>query len=368
MSNSPIKDQEGARRIARLQSELKRRRLDAMIVFGRANTFYLTGLHCSLSYLFVMPREAVLLVDGRYIEAARSQVTHCEVRLMTEQRASFEQWQRDFHPRRVGFEGSTPWSTVQNWQQILAAVEWEECEELVRKQRLIKSPAEIRLIEQSACLNDAIYEKALLAARPGASELDLRGVIRREADQMGAEGLSFESIVAAGTMSSRPHYEPQARPLEAGGLLLIDMGMIVSAYCSDMTRVVGLGRHPAARLLKAYEAVLEAQTAALDAVGPGVACAELDRIARERLKGRKLAKYFTHGLGHGVGLEIHEGPTLNSRSQETLRAGMVITIEPGVYLPGLGGIRIEDLVLVTRTGHRVLSRTPKAFRLVPFAS
>lgn len=197
--------------------------------------------------------------------------------------------------------------------------------------------------------------------------MDLRNVIRHEADLRGADGLSFESIVAAGTMSSRPHYEPQARLLETGNLLLIDMGMRLAGYCSDMTRVVGLGRRPQARLVKAYRALLEAQEAALDAVGPGVACAELDRIARDKLKTSKLAKYFTHGLGHGVGLEIHEPPALNGRSKEILRPGMVITIEPGVYLPGVGGIRIEDLVLVTRSGHRVLSHSPKEFRLLPFA-
>jgi Xaa-Pro aminopeptidase len=167
-------------------------------------------------------------------------------------------------------------------------------------------------------------------------------------------------------MSSRPHYVPQARPIGAGDLLLIDMGLVHGGYCSDMTRTVAVGRKPAARLVKAYSAVLEAQLQALDAVGPGIACAELDRIARASLKARKLARYFTHGLGHGVGLEIHEAPTLNGRSKEILRAGMVITIEPGVYLPGLGGIRIEDLVLVTRTGHKVLSRTPKQFQIIPF--
>ena len=337
-----------------------------MIVFDRANTFYLTGLRCSLSYLLVTPRDSILLVDGRYIEAARSVVSHCEVRLLTQLRPALDHWQQQAHPRSVGFEGSTPWINVSEWQQVLTGTDWEECGELISKQRLIKSPAEIRLIEQSARLNDEIYQAALRFARPGATEMDLRNVIRHEADLRGADGLSFDSIVASGTMSSRPHYQPQPSPLEANSLLLIDMGMLLHGYCSDMTRVVGLGRRPKARLIKAYHAVLEAQQAALDAVGPGVACAELDRIARDKLKARKLAKYFTHGLGHGVGLEIHEAPALNSRGKEVLRPGMIITIEPGVYLPGVGGIRIEDLVLVTRSGHRVLSRSPKEFRLLPF--
>lgn len=133
-----------------------------------------------------------------------------------------------------------------------------------------------------------------------------------------------------------------------------------------MTRVVALGRQPAPRLVSAYKALLEAQVAAVEAVAPGVPCSEVDRIARDRLKAARLAKYFTHGLGHGVGLEIHEEPRLNAKSTEVLRPGMVITIEPGVYLPGLGGLRIEDLVLVTKSGYKLLSNSPKDLRIVEF--
>ena len=359
-------DFEEARRIARLQEDLRRRRLDAMLVFDRFNTLYLTGFRCSLSYLFVAARGAVFYVDGRYIEAARAAVTHCEVRLMAEWRPAFEQWQREFEPRRIGFEGSASWATVRDWQQTLPGTEWEECGELIARRRLVKSSAEIRWIEQSARLNDAVYAKAVETLRPGMTEIDVRNVIRNEAERLGADGLSFDTIVAAGAMSSRPHYVPQDRLLEAGQVLLIDMGMISGGYCSDMTRVVALGRKPAGRLVAAYKALLEAQEAALAAVEPGVPCAELDRVARAKLKETRLAKFFTHGLGHGVGLEIHEEPRLNSQSREVLRPGMVITIEPGVYLPGLGGLRIEDLVLVTKGGSRVLSRSPKDLRVAGF--
>lgn len=360
----PPRSSDHARRIARLQEGLKKQRLDAMLVFDRHNTFYLTGLRCTLSFLFVTPREAMLLVDGRYIESARAAVTHCDVRLMTDQARDFAAWHKAIRPRTIGFEGSTAWHALQKWRSLLPDPEWRECGDLILEQRRIKSPAEAKLVETSARLNDAVYAKALAAVRAGATELDLRNVILSEAYAAGAEGLSFDSIVASDAMSARPHYSPGPRPLQAGQLLLIDMGMLLGGYCSDMTRVVGVGRKPNAKLMKAYEATLKAEVAALDAVGPGVACADLDRIARESLKRAKLDRYFTHGLGHGVGLEIHEAPTLNARSKDVLRPGMVITIEPGVYLPGLGGIRIEDLVLVTRTGHKVLSRSPKDFRVI----
>ena len=362
-----------SRRLTKVQRGLARRRnsgnrvrLEAMLVFDRYNTFYLTGLHCSHSFLFITPREAILVVDGRYIESARSVVHHLEVRLMRHAREAFGRIGREFQPRTVGFEASTPWGALNEWRQFLPDVEWSECGELILKQRLIKSAAEVKLIEKSARLTDRIFEQLCAAIGPGMTEYDVRNLIRAEADHLGAEGLSFDCIVASGATSSRPHYFPQPRPLEAGDLLLVDMGVILGSYCSDMTRVVGLGRKPRPRLRRAYDVVLEAEQAAIDAIAPGVPCAELDRIARERIKARRLGRYFVHGLGHGVGLEIHEAPTLNNRSREVLRAGMVITIEPGVYLPDQGGVRIEDLVVVTRNGHRVLSHSPKTWRLLPF--
>ncbi len=359
---------EYARRVARLQDDLRRKRLDAFLVFDRFNTYYLTGFKCSLSYLLVTPRSARLLVDGRYIEAARQSVRHCEVVWFKKIAQSFKRWKKEFSPRRIGFEGAIPWNQQKQLSQMIPGVEWEEAGNLILNQRLIKSASEIELIAQSAKLNDEIYEAALGAAIPGATEITLRDFIRAESDRREAEGLSFDSIIATGTAGSMPHYHPHKNPLKRGDLLLIDMGMLVNGYCSDMTRVVALGTKPKPRLMKAYDAVLDAEESALREVGPGVKCADLHRLATERLKKRGFARYFTHGLGHGVGLEIHEAPTLNAASKEVLRPGMIVTIEPGVYLPGLGGIRIEDLVVVTKTGHRVLSRAQKQFRMVRFAT
>jgi Xaa-Pro aminopeptidase len=248
----------------------------------------------------------------------------------------------------------------------MPGTEWTESGDLVLEMRTVKSASEVAAIEASARLNDAVYEKALAAARPGATEIDIRNAIRAEADRSGADGESFDCIVASGATASRPHYVPADRPLRRGELLLIDMGMKVGGYCSDMTRVVALGARPKARLMRAFEAVLEAEKAALDEVGPGAATSDLYRIAHDRLKRRRLARFFTHGLGHGIGLEVHESPRMTATSPERLKPGMVVTIEPGVYLPGVGGVRIEDLVAVTRGGRRVLSRAVKSFRTIPF--
>lgn len=340
-----------------------------MIVFDRTNVFYLTGFASSLSYLVVTPTETLLMVDGRYIEAAQAAVRHCEVRLFKKASVSFGAWRRASGAKRIVLEGSIPWSQWQQFAEWMPGVEWIEGGSMILDLRLVKSASEVAAIAASARLNDRVFEAALQAARPGATEIDVRNAIRNAANIGGAERESFDCIVAAGASGSRPHHAPGGTPLESGQLLLIDLGMVVEGYCSDMTRVVALGgKRPPTRLMKAYEAVLDAEEHALAAVGPGVLCRDLHELAVKRLQSRGLAKYFTHSLGHGVGLEIHEAPSLNASSEMLLKPGMVITIEPGVYLPGLGGIRIEDLVVVTRSGHRVLSRTPKAFRTLPFGS
>lgn len=356
-------------RLARLQSQLRRRRLDAMIVFDRHNTFYLTDFRSSLSYLIVTPENAILLVDGRYIEAARDRVKHCEVRLFTKAGDSFAKWAASAHPGRIALEGNIPWNQWRQFAEWVRDVEWVEAADLILELRLCKSSDEIRKIQASARINDEVLEAALASAVPGVTELKLRNVIRQEADRLGAEGESFECIVAAGAAGSRPHYVPGPNPLKPGQFLLIDLGMIVDGYCSDMTRVVALGgRKPPARLTRAYEAVFEAEEAALAQVAPGAVCRDLHATAVARLRKHKLDRFFTHSLGHGVGLEIHEAPSINATSETVLKPGMVITIEPGVYLPGLGGVRIEDLVVVTRSGHRVLSKTPKMLRTLTFGS
>ncbi len=355
-----------SRRVARVQSELNRRKLDAMIVFDRFNANYLTGLKSSLSYLLITPRSAVLFVDGRYIESARKNVKHCEVRLFKKIGESLAAWRREFEPRKIGFEGSIPWNSRKQFGDQISGAEFVESGEIILLQRLIKSPEEVKLIGASAKLNDEVYEAALEALYPGQTEMDVRNAIHAEADKRNADGESFECIVATGPAGSMPHYRPGRNELISGDMLLIDMGMLLEGYCSDMTRVVALGEKPKTKMRKAFDAVLEAEEAALAEVGPGVKTADLHKIATEKLKKRGLASYFTHGLGHGVGLEIHEAPTLNSVSKDVLKPGMVITIEPGVYLPGLGGVRIEDLVVVTKNGHRSLSGAEKKFRIVPF--
>ena len=227
---------------------------------------------------------------------------------------------------------------------------------------MVKSGPEIALIRRSVEVNSKAFEAALRTVRPGRTrEVDLAAEIDYRMRKLGAERPAFETIVASGPRSALPHAQPSQRIARENELLLIDMGATLDGYASDMTRVVFLGR-PGTRIKRIYHAVLEAQLAAIDAVRPGVTAAYVDRQARRSLKSEKLDKAFVHSTGHGLGLEIHEPPRLGKGEKTRLREGMALTIEPGAYLEGFGGIRIEDTVVVTKNGCEVLTPTSKEVR------
>ena len=227
---------------------------------------------------------------------------------------------------------------------------------------MVKSAREIAVIRRSVDLNSKAFEAALRVVHPGRTrEVDLAAEIEYRMRKLGAERPAFETIVASGARSALPHAQPTQRILGKNELLLIDMGATLDGYASDMTRVVFLGR-PGSRIKRVYRAVLEAQLAAIEAVRPGVTAASVDRQARLALRPEKLDKAFVHSTGHGLGLEIHEAPRLGKSDRTHLQEGMAITIEPGAYLKGFGGVRIEDVVVVTKTGCEVLTPTSKELR------
>jgi Xaa-Pro aminopeptidase len=225
---------------------------------------------------------------------------------------------------------------------------------------MTKSPAEIEQIRQSVRVNSEAYARTLRRVRLGMRERDIAAELDYQMRLHGAEKPAFDTIVAAGVRSALPHSQPTSRRLEENDLLLIDMGACLDGYMSDMTRMAFLGI-PTKRVRTLYGAVLEAQMAGIDAVRPGVTAARVDGAAREVLKRHGLDREFVHSTGHGLGLEIHEGPRIGKKDQTVLRAGMVITIEPGAYIDRFGGVRIEDTVLVTANGCEVLTPTTKEF-------
>ena len=229
---------------------------------------------------------------------------------------------------------------------------------LVERARMVKDAQEIERIRAAVLMGAGLFERALAAIRPGVTEAQVAAEMEYAARQAGAEGMSFPTIVASGDRSSLPHGRASRSTISARGFVVCDFGVILTDYCSDMTRTVYVGR-PSSEERRAYRAVREAQQAAVDAVRPGVGVGEVDRAARKSLQNSGLAKYFTHSTGHGVGLEIHEAPRVGAGQTEILQPGMVITIEPGVYVPERFGVRIEDMVVVTERGCEVLTPTSK---------
>jgi Xaa-Pro aminopeptidase len=229
---------------------------------------------------------------------------------------------------------------------------------MVEQLRLIKDSDEINQIRASVLLAASLFQTALSVIKPGVAESQVAGELELQARRAGAEKMSFDTIVAAGPRSALPHGRASAQAIPSPGFIILDYGVILAGYCSDMTRTVHAG--PVSRAhRRMYEAVREAQLASIEAVSPGVETGEVDHAGREVLKKAGFEAFFTHSTGHGVGIEVHESPRLARGQTQKLVPGMVVTIEPGIYIPEEGGVRIEDMVLVTETGHEVLTPTTK---------
>ncbi len=267
--------------------------------------------------------------------------------------------------KRVGFEAARMLYEVHQRiaKSLPRGVTLKPVGPVVDRLRMVKSDDEIARIRRSVLTNSEAFEKATRSIRAGTRESTIAAELEYQMRRLGAEKAAFETIVAVGSRSALPHAQPTGRKLQNDELLLIDMGACQDGYMSDMTRVLFLGK-PSRRVRSMYNAVLKAQLAAIDAVRPGVTAAHVDRAARRVLETEGLGKEFVHSTGHGLGLEIHEGPRLGRRDKTKLQAGMAITIEPGAYVRDFGGIRIEDTVLVTKNGCEVLTPTSKELRLL----
>jgi Xaa-Pro aminopeptidase len=344
---------------------LAARKLDALLVSFSPNLRYLSGFTGSNGALLVLPGKSILFTDPRYTIQASQEVT-CRVRIATgplllDVATAIQR----LGVRRIGYEPARMtcdvFEALKSRLPLKASL--EAAPGWIEDLRLVKSAEEIARIRRSVATNSRAFEQVAARVRPGMKEQDLAAELEYRMRRLGAEKPSFETIVAGGSRSALPHAQPTSAPLRTGGLVVVDMGAIQDGYCSDMTRMLFLGK-PGAKVKHAYRAVLEAQLAALDAVRAGVSTARVDAAARHVLKGYSLDRAFIHSTGHGLGLEIHEPPRIGKRDKARLQAGMAITIEPGVYLEGFGGIRIEDTVIVTERGCEILTPTTKELRVI----
>ncbi len=355
------------RRIGALRRKLTRTGLPGIIVTHLPDVRYLCGFTGSSAALAVTRRSARMFTDGRYTTQACAEVKGAKVDIASSPPAvSAVQWlaaqpgveSAGFDPNHTSVAELTrlkeglPARLRKAFLSALPAP-------LVETLRLIKDDNELAVMREAALMGCRLFDHILQLLRAGMKEVEVAAELEFQARLIGAEGMSFDTIVASGARSALPHGAATTQPLPRKGFVTLDFGIIHKGYCSDMTRTVHLGT-PTARERNAYQAVLEAQEAGVAAVSSGVSSGDVDEAARSVLRREGLAEAFCHSTGHGVGLEIHEAPRIGAQQKARLQAGMAITIEPGVYLPGEFGVRIEDMVAVTRTGGEILTPAPKA--------
>ncbi|GAB4566434.1 MAG: aminopeptidase P family protein [Anaerolineae bacterium] len=351
-----------AGRLARLRKALAERDLDGIFVSRAENRRYLSGFTGSAGWLLITHDEALLMTDFRYWEQSRLEAPDFElVKVVDRLDDVLPGVVERFEGKRIAFEAAA--ITVdehQRWMAANDAVTWVAETNLVEEIRAVKDEAEIGLIREAARIADAALAAALAEVRPGMLERDLAWLLERRMREQGADGPAFDIIVAGGASGALPHAHARRAPLPAGQPIVIDMGAVVDGYRSDMTRTICLGE-PADpnSFWTVYNTVLKAQQAALEGIRAGMAGPEADALARDVIQRAGYGEEFGHSLGHGVGLAIHEEPRLGRRSTTVLQPGMVVTIEPGIYLPGWGGVRIEDLVVVREDGLEVLTSSSK---------
>lgn len=339
--------------------------VDALLLAKAENRRYVTGFTGSAGLALVGARDALLAVDFRYYEQAAEQAPACEVlRGGADPAAALAGVVRERELRRIGFEAEfVPYAQVERLREKLAPAELVPLGDVDRL-RWVKDAAEIAALERAAQISDAAFVHVLDVLRPGVTERDAAVELEVFMRRAGAERLSFESVLASGPRSALPHGRATDRVMRAGDLVTLDFGAVCDGYGSDCTRTVVLGA-PDDRQRQVYGVVLDAQRRALEAIRPGVSCRDVDAAGRAVIAAAGFGEAFGHALGHGIGLDVHEGPALSPRHEAPLEPGMVVTVEPGIYLPGWGGVRIEDDLVVTEDGCRTLTHARRDLIALP---
>ena len=362
-----------AGRLQRVQSSLAADGLDAFIASTPVNLRYLTGFTGSAGLLVVTNDSRYLLLDGRYEAAARERIASGTLAQVTVERVEtrFDLTLAALLAREglasVGFEaGHTTVATLGRWQTAASAVRFQATERIVERWRAVKDAGEIGIFRQAARQLSGVARDLGRLVGTNRTEREIAAAIDDALMGAGFEGLSFPTIVASGPLSAHPHARPTDRRPVAGDLVLLDFGGVLDGYCVDLTRMAAIGT-PRPEALALVDGVAAAHQAAIEAVRPGVPAWTIDRAARQVLEDRGLGTAFVHGTGHGLGLEIHEAPRIaraESDGTDTIETGMVFTIEPGAYREHVGGVRLEDDVLVTPDGSEVLTDAPRALLVV----
>ncbi len=349
----------------KLRRSLKSTGADSFLVTDFTNVSYLTGFTGDDSFLLILPDKEVMLSDPRYTTQLQEECADLDLEIRSPGIAMFDSIRktlRKSREKRVGFEANA--MTVQMHTRLVEEidkVEWVACHGQIENLRLIKDREEVRAIRDAVDIAQRAFAVIRCGLRATETEQAVAHGLENQIRLFGGRGCSFPPIVACGPRAALPHASPSSVTMDSHGLLLIDWGADErGGYKSDLTRVLVTGKI-SPKLERVYRLVLKAQQRAIDSIRPGVLCSAVDAVARKVIDSGGFGKFFGHGLGHGIGLDIHEGPRLAGGCDRPLKAGMVVTVEPGIYLPGVGGVRIEDDILVTRDGHEVLSNVPKGW-------
>lgn len=352
-------------RLNRLRNRLREHGLEALLVLRPENRYYLSGFTGSNGYLLVKPDETVLLTDGRYTTQAAEQAPHCRAVIATALAAALREELQRSGIKQLGFEKDfVTYEQYQIFHELFAGIELQPTSGHVEALRLIKDEGELAILRQAANIADAAFAHILNYLKPGISELDVSLELETFMRKQGAKSSSFEIIVASGARSALPHGKASDKVLEHGDFVKLDFGAYYQGYCSDITRTVVLGE-ATDRHREIYDLVLKAQTHAVANIKAGITGVEADKLARDIIATGGYGEQFSHTLGHGLGLAVHEAPSLShNRGDQVLQPGMVVTVEPGIYLPGFGGVRIEDDIVITADGNEVLTKSPKEFLVI----
>lgn len=344
-------------RINRLQAIIKKNHVQALLVSKPENQYYLTGFHSSNCKLIISQEENYLLTDFRYIEAAGELSDLYTIVLLDDHRNVYS-FVEELKLDNLALEESH--LTVEHYKLFskIEGTEFKDGSKMVEAVRIIKEEGELDSIRRAQEITDKGFTFMLDFLRPGISEKEGARELEAFLKKEGAEKLSFDMILISGVRTSLPHGGPSDKLIEKGDFVTLDFGVVIDGYCSDMTRTVSMGV-PSDKQKEIYDLVLKAQKAGLDGLKEGLSCKAADALGRDIITEAGYGNFFGHGTGHGVGLEIHEAPTLNHKSEEVLMENMVVTVEPGIYLPGEFGVRIEDLAIIKPEGIINLTKSPK---------
>ena len=351
-------------RVAAARGLLRRFGIDALLFTDLKDIRYQCGFTGSEGLLLVGAGETFLLTDSRYTTQAREETSGCDVIEFREKKAALASLAADMGFQSLGFQDQQV--TVSFYNELLETmpgVRFIPLGAAPALQRIIKDSREIKSLEKVAGIASESFLEVLRTVRPGDTERDVSIRLEFALRTAGADDKAFEFIVASGVRGALPHGRATTKTIRSGELVTIDFGALLDGYNSDETVTIAIGE-PDGKQRLIYQVVKDAHDKALDAIRPGAAFRDIDAVARDYIARQGFGDFFGHGLGHGVGLDVHEKPVVSFRSEEVVREGMVFTIEPGIYLPGWGGVRIEDMVVATTDGCRVLSRVPKGLMVL----